>query len=231
MGYPLEPKTLGERLRRRRFELGLRQRDLAERFGVSATMVGLWEMDRSQPLVGRLPAIDSFLGLALEDLPEDLPSRLRALRRRLGLTQEQFAKRIGQDEAQICRWEGGSRTPHPSIRARLERELLLLEGKPVTTVAESFARAVRWQRRLRASCASLPVSGVGEQLLRERLERGLSRSELARRLRVSRRTLQRIEHGASNPGARVTIAIRSAIGAPLRASRTPQNAGKRECQR
>jgi len=38
-----EPKTLGEKLRRRRIELGLQQKEVAARLGVTASTVWNWE--------------------------------------------------------------------------------------------------------------------------------------------------------------------------------------------
>ena len=39
------------------------------------------------------------------------PRRVRALRRRLGLTQEQLAHRLGCTVNAVARWERGVRTP------------------------------------------------------------------------------------------------------------------------
>ncbi len=40
-----------------------------------------------------------------------LATKLRELRARHGLTQDQVAKKLGVHESAVCRWEGGSRSP------------------------------------------------------------------------------------------------------------------------
>ena len=46
---PLPQETLGQRIRAKRLELGLYQRELAERFGVNITTLRQWELDQMQP--------------------------------------------------------------------------------------------------------------------------------------------------------------------------------------
>ena len=46
-GYPVAPRTLGEHVRKRRFDLGLLQAQVAERIGVTASTVWNWEHGRS----------------------------------------------------------------------------------------------------------------------------------------------------------------------------------------
>jgi DNA-binding XRE family transcriptional regulator len=50
-----EPKTLGEHLRKRRMDLGLRQSDVAAWIGVGTQTVNYWENNRFMPEV--LPCI------------------------------------------------------------------------------------------------------------------------------------------------------------------------------
>src|SRR5207244_8195424 len=47
--YLRELKTLADRLRKRRLDLGLRQRDVAERLGVDPMTVNNWERHHTQP--------------------------------------------------------------------------------------------------------------------------------------------------------------------------------------
>ncbi len=50
--YSEHPKTLGEHLRKRRAELGLFQRQVANQLGASEWSYLLWENDRREPTVG-----------------------------------------------------------------------------------------------------------------------------------------------------------------------------------
>jgi len=57
---------------------------------------------------------------------ENIPALIKALRRRLDLTQEQFAQRVGVTYGTVNNWENGKRTPLPFLVKRLleiKREL------------------------------------------------------------------------------------------------------------
>jgi len=57
-----EPQTLGERLRKRRFELSIHQSQAAERLAVSARTLSLWETDKVYPAWEHQPKITEYLG-------------------------------------------------------------------------------------------------------------------------------------------------------------------------
>jgi predicted nucleotidyltransferase/DNA-binding XRE family transcriptional regulator len=50
---------------------------------------------------------------------EDIPALVRELRRRLDLTQEQFARHVGVTCSTVNTWENGRRAPQPFLVARL----------------------------------------------------------------------------------------------------------------
>jgi putative transcriptional regulator len=52
----------------------------------------------------------------------DIPALIKELRERLGLTQEQFAQKVGVTYSTVNHWENGKRTPQPYLAQRL-REL------------------------------------------------------------------------------------------------------------
>ncbi len=49
----------------------------------------------------------------------DIPKLVKELREELGLTQEQFAQKVGVTFGSVNRWENGKRTPHPFLIRRL----------------------------------------------------------------------------------------------------------------
>ncbi len=49
----------------------------------------------------------------------DIPKLIKELRGRLGLTQEQFAQRVGVTFSSVNHWENGKRTPQPFLVKRL----------------------------------------------------------------------------------------------------------------
>ena len=60
--YPAVVKTVGDHLRKRRLDLRLRQRDVADRLGVDTTTITNWELGHTVPGFGWMPAIIGFLG-------------------------------------------------------------------------------------------------------------------------------------------------------------------------
>ena len=51
---------------------------------------------------------------------KDIPKMIRKLRTALGLTQEQFAAKIGVTVSTANRWENGKGTPSPLAMLRIE---------------------------------------------------------------------------------------------------------------
>jgi transcriptional regulator with XRE-family HTH domain len=181
-------------------DLGLLQRDLASRLGVGDMTVGNWELGKERPGIRHTAAILAFLGYDPEPPADSLPGRLRAVRRRLGLTQAELAARLGQDEHQVCRWEGGRQKPHPWIAGRIDLGLRALEGWPVDGPEPpmSFFDLTRWRRKPPSGDTVRPRT-FGERLRARRLRLGLSMAEVARRTGVSRTALYRLERGKQDP--------------------------------
>jgi DNA-binding XRE family transcriptional regulator len=50
---------------------------------------------------------------------ENIPALIRELRRRLDLTQEQFAQKVGVTYSTVNHWENGKRVPLPFLTKRL----------------------------------------------------------------------------------------------------------------
>lgn len=59
---PKHPQTLGEHILRRRIQLRLLQKDVAEQIGVIEDSITGWENGRSNPQIHFYPAIIAFLG-------------------------------------------------------------------------------------------------------------------------------------------------------------------------
>lgn len=106
--YSEAPQTLGEHLKKRRRELGLFQREAAERMGVAVETLINWEKDRTEPIASRFrPAID-FLGYDPTPEPRTLGERLDAKRRRTGMTISEVAKHLGWDDGTLTRYLNGT---------------------------------------------------------------------------------------------------------------------------
>ena len=119
-GDPEELRTPGDHLRRRRLDLGLLQRDVAEELGVNETSIHNWENNRSSPALRLLPRTLAFLGYDPYDEPSEmLGEHIMAFRRALGLTQKELAHHLGIDPSTLGRWERGNGRLSRRCRERL----------------------------------------------------------------------------------------------------------------
>jgi transcriptional regulator with XRE-family HTH domain len=106
---------LGDHIRKRRLDLGLLQREVAERIGVDATAIYNWEGNKASPQIHYLPRIIRFLGYNPLPVYESLPDKLLTARRSLGFTQKTFAERLGVDPGTLRSWESGKRLPSKKL--------------------------------------------------------------------------------------------------------------------
>ncbi|HEY6817637.1 MAG TPA: hypothetical protein VI168_19035 [Croceibacterium sp.] len=112
----LERDTLAAKLKRRRFNLGLRQKDAAPALGVGENTLVDWEREQSRPAASCYPAIIRFLDYEPWPEPATLGERLRAERLRRGLSIRGAASYLLIDEATFAKWERDARMPAISMR-------------------------------------------------------------------------------------------------------------------
>lgn len=101
-----------------------------------------------------------------------LAGRLRTIRRRFGLSQADFAAKVGLDEGGVCRWESGSRTPSPWLAGRVAAILDRLETTTGVAPADllvappplSYFDRTRWRR-----CAPPDLTDGGPISLGDRI--------------------------------------------------------------
>lgn len=118
--YPQELVTIGDHLRKRRLDLGLLQREVAERMGVDVSSIHNWERGRTSPPPRFVPRIVEFLGYVPYDLSKGtLGQRVVAARHLLGLTQRELAHRLGVDPSTLGRWERGEGQPSKGLLGRV----------------------------------------------------------------------------------------------------------------
>ena len=116
------PQTLGEHIKKRRLELGLRQIDLANQLEVNEHSIVKWEAGRT-PLDRYIPRIIEFLGYDPRPEPRTLAERLIWKRQALGLSRKRTAKLLGVDEGSLARWEWGVRQPTGVLQEKVLRFL------------------------------------------------------------------------------------------------------------
>lgn len=106
-----EPRTLGEHLRKRRLELRLTQKQVAERIGVNPWTILNWEKGNTEPPIASMPALLKFLGYAPFPEPKTLSDRMLAKRRAMGWSIKNAARQLGVDEGTWGAWESGTTVP------------------------------------------------------------------------------------------------------------------------
>jgi transcriptional regulator with XRE-family HTH domain len=107
-------------LRKRRLDLGLLQREVAEQLGADESTVTNWELNRTEPALRFLPGIVRFLGYTPWAGDGSIGNQLLAYRRERGLPQSALAHLLGVDPGTLSRWERGRRWPRHKLLARLE---------------------------------------------------------------------------------------------------------------
>ena len=108
--------TIGDHIRKRRLDLGLLQKQVAERIGVDADTIMQWELNRRAPKIQYIPKIIRFLGYVPFSMGESFPEKLKAYRMLKGLTQQQLADVLGVVLPTVQTWEAGIHQPMPKMR-------------------------------------------------------------------------------------------------------------------
>jgi len=135
-----EPATLGEHLRKKRFQAGLRQAEIANKLGVSARTLSLWECDRIYPAWAFQPRLIAYLGydpftengLKLakgnetsgvanfaEEHPKTIGKKIRQFRLKSRKTRQQLAAEWGVSAKTLWGWEADRRQPSALFRKRI----------------------------------------------------------------------------------------------------------------
>jgi transcriptional regulator with XRE-family HTH domain len=111
---------LGQHLKKRRKELGLLQREAAERMGVSTDTVVNWEKDNTKPVAAQFRPVVAFLGYDPTPKAQTLADRLEAKQRSLGASLAQVARRLRWDPGSLRRYLDGTWRISPDRRDALE---------------------------------------------------------------------------------------------------------------
>ena len=117
---------MGEHIKKRRIDLGLRQVDVAGQLGVDKASMVNWERGKTKPAVRYYPAIIRFLGYSpLPPAGDSFQERLKAARRERGLSWKRLARELGVWETTVRDWENGTHHPTKPLYDRLCRFLEL----------------------------------------------------------------------------------------------------------
>jgi len=110
----LNPTTIGEKLRNKRLELRMLQKEVANIIGVSEDSITGWENNRNGPSIIYYPKIIQFL----EYLPFDIDSstlggQIKLYRYLHGLSQEGLAHVLDVNELTVFHYENNKHKPSP----------------------------------------------------------------------------------------------------------------------
>jgi DNA-binding XRE family transcriptional regulator len=120
--YPKSLKTLGDHLRKKRLDLGLLQREVAQKIGTSETSIYNWERGHTAPSINFMPKILSFLGyVPFRIATATQGEKIKAYRRVLGLSQKALAKQLKIDPTTLARWEKGKGKPTKELSGKAVR--------------------------------------------------------------------------------------------------------------
>jgi DNA-binding XRE family transcriptional regulator len=126
--FPRILKTWGDHLRKRRLELRLLQREVAQILWVNETSVYDWEKHRTAPMIHLIPRITQFLGYIPPSFGGHATGqKIVAYRHIRGMSQRALALILKVDPGTLGRWERDESLPTGKLILRLEpffRDLL-----------------------------------------------------------------------------------------------------------
>ncbi len=118
--YPLQIKSLGDHIRKRRLDLKIFQKEAAKKIGVDETTIWFWENNRVEPSISFIPKIIDFLGyIPFKTKYNNLEEKIIAFRRIHGLSQKKLASLIGIDSTTIGSWERDEHKPSKELLEKL----------------------------------------------------------------------------------------------------------------
>jgi len=111
-GYPYQPVTIGEHIKKRRMDLSLYQAEVARLLAVTEDCLCYWENDRNRPRLYQYPAIIAFLGYyPFDHETASFGGKIKRHKYEHGLSNEKLAKVLGVDETTVAQWERNQRLP------------------------------------------------------------------------------------------------------------------------
>lgn len=146
-------------VKRRRLMLGMSCKELARAVGVHHTTIYLWEKGKAMPSIRVLPRLAEALhvsgtellypsdnGEPVTKLNERVVQEIKRLRLFNGITQEEFAEKVGVAWTTVARWETGEVDPDVKYLPKFAEilgvsEQDLLNPSPDAEAPKKYAKA------------------------------------------------------------------------------------------
>ena len=138
--YDFTPISVGDHIRKKRLQLGLFQREVAQQLGVNPWTIMNWERSHTEPPISAIPEIIRFLGDSPFPEPKSLPELLLMKRREMGWSIKEAARAVGVDPGTWGGWERGRTILYRQHRALITQLLDL----PVDILNKEMT--LRWSR-------------------------------------------------------------------------------------
>lgn len=103
--------------------------EVANVLGVSTESVTSWELNHRIPAFHHLPKIFKFLGYCLIDYipkPKTFGEKIVFHRKMLGISQKEFAQRLGIDPTTLGHWERDEKKPTNEVLVKFNNSFNLL---------------------------------------------------------------------------------------------------------
>lgn len=111
LDYPTVLNTIGDHIKKRRFDLRLTHKKLAKIIGIFPSTLINWEKNHSDIEVRFIPKVIEFLGYNPLPIPKSFIEKLAYYRKTNGLSAERLAIQLGLSHSTISSWESGVNKP------------------------------------------------------------------------------------------------------------------------
>ena len=111
IGYPTNPQTLTEHVKRARMDKELTQKQVAEALNLTTDTIENWEANRNQVKLMHIPAVTKFLGYCLVEYHKEggWKQTLLNYRKQRGWSSLKMAKFFKIDEGSLKKIERGEK--------------------------------------------------------------------------------------------------------------------------
>ncbi len=119
--YITDALTIGDKIRNRRLELSLLQKDVASLLGTVEEAIYRWETNRNKPEIKYMPKIIEFLGyFPFEINLGTIGGQIKKYRYLNGLSQEHLANLLNVNESTVFHFEKGKHKPKKETLIKLK---------------------------------------------------------------------------------------------------------------